>query len=153
MKKLFILTGFLTLLLVATPVFAKPDKAKGPVDKATGHVCGASGGWCIEFNAHEPKTEGEDAKGYIYHWSDEKNRELYLEVFYADFDGMEGEFKATCIYDSWGMNEDKVMHVEVWDYGEPGIDTDEFRWRWDDDSFKWGPVKATKGNLQVHTYE
>ena len=38
MKKLGILVAVLAFVMMVTPTFAKNDKAKGPVEKATGSV-------------------------------------------------------------------------------------------------------------------
>lgn len=164
----FVVAGLSGLVIAKGPPAGipngPPEHANGPAEKATGCVLTDQRGWGIDFNAHEAKAD-RDAKGQIYHWSDEMEREIQIEVEYVNIEDEWGYFAGVCTYDSLdGTNIGQWLYVVVYDGGTPGTNGDQVWWDWnssdeadaeqrvadgDTNSIEKGIIE---GNLVVHTY-
>lgn len=66
MKKLKILLGILALIVIATPVLAKGDKAKSPKAEGGNSCLTIPGGQILAGDSSTPITTGYDQWGYNY---------------------------------------------------------------------------------------
>ena len=154
MKKL-IITAFIGAVLAAQfalPTFAKSDKAKGPVEKATGGVTATAGGATLqlEFNAHGSIP----VKG-IVHYSNSLGGYFTgdVDLCYAQKEN-EAAFAGTV---TSGTYSEPYFLIEVQDNGEGEEATtpDAVRVRVlntepDCEIGELFPGVVTEGNLQVH---
>lgn len=163
MKKIaYSMVALAILLTAASGVSAKSDKAKGPVDKATGSVMWESGAANVirhlDFNAHELDEDTNEAKG-MAHYMDENGNTFDVNVEGAMIDGDHACFWGETT-EATGAFESRVGQTRYWyvvDGGEP--EDDAIRGRWSSSTnevrvcrgLSISPFDVLEGNLQVHT--
>lgn len=136
------------MALCAAPLSAKPGKAKGPHEKATGGlmIMEGSGMAEVEFNAHET----DPAKGMFYWNLNDGERVIKGKVIEANVDGNEATFTVEATYDTGDTRVGKLLKVKVVDGGTPARNGDAIGWYWTDVHSDYNAKTITAGNLVVH---
>lgn len=169
MKSIFLAVALLLTGLMAGNI--GDAQAKGPADKATGYVLGASADhplWWRSFNfaAHE-MGDAPGGKGFVRHFRLDIDgvtpiREEFCPIVYVIASDNEAWFAGPIIYDSDNTDPTRWMVFYVLDGGQPGKGNDMLLWQrvkdesaaldylegLDDD---YNDYLIVEGNIRVHT--